>query len=393
MAHAQEFEKMRPVMEKAAERILSAIKSGQRIILKHHNDCDGFSSGLALEAAIIPLIKRFNDKRNAAQEKYRRMPSFSPYYHIEDMMKDCAQFMTISGRFNEAYPLVILTDLGSGPENVLPLQQLKALGCEVIIVDHHPVDPEVDKLVDYHINPHLFSLPNELSAGILCAELARMITNVPEQKMKTLAAVSAISDRVPDEYAQSYIENAQFDKEKLTQIARAVDFVVYHLRAIDAGELLDIVYGSNIEMQDKLLALYTAELKRRELIVLEQAMPLVTIEKIGNTHVATVPVDQLNIKDNYPRMGIIVDIVKEELVKQGKLTAPFVFFGTTPILQLCRASDDSAFDFPTLLTTVKTGVPLSYAEGGGHPHAGTFRYIETQKEPVKECIRKYIESL
>jgi archaea-specific RecJ-like exonuclease len=394
MAHKELFEKMRPKMEAAANRILAAIERNQRIVVKHHNDCDGFCSGIALESAIVPIIKSVNTRRTAVNEKFKRMPSFSPFYNVEDAIKDVASFLSIQSKFDEEMPLVILTDLGSGPENVLPIKQLKAFGCDVIVVDHHPVDPEVDALVDYHINPHLFDFPNELSAGILCSELSRMLYTVPSDYIKTIAAVSAIADRVEEQYASAYISLCPYEKEVLQQIGRSMDFVVYHLRNMDATEILDVLLGKQSKsLQTKLLALYTEELQKREAIVLEQAMPLVHVTQLGNTSVATLPVDQLQIKDNYPRMGIVVDIVKEKLLADGKISAPFVMFGTTPILQLCRASDDSAFDFPTLLKLVQTEVPLSFAEGGGHPHAGTFRYVETQRESVRAVVLDYVKKL
>jgi archaea-specific RecJ-like exonuclease len=394
MAHSDLFEKMRPKMEAAANRILTAIQRNQRIVVKHHNDCDGFCSGLALESAIIPIIKSVNSRRTAVNEKFKRMASFSPFYNVEDAIKDVASFLSIGSKFDEEMPLVILTDLGSGPENILPIKQLKAFGCDVIVIDHHPVDSIVDSLVDYHINPHLFDFPNELSAGILCSEISRMLYTVNSDYIKTIAAVSAISDRVEEQYATAYIESSPYDKATLQQIGRSMDFVVYHLRNMDATEILDVLLGKQSKQQQtKLLELYTEELQKREAIVIEQAMPLVVIEKIGATFVATLPVDQLQIKDNYPRMGIVVDIVKEKLLSDGKISAPFVMFGTTPILQLCRASDDSAFDFPTLLKLVQTEVPLSFAEGGGHPHAGTFRYVETQRVPVHAIVRDYVSKL
>ena len=99
------------------------------------------------------------------------------------------------------------------------------------------------------------------------------------------------------------------------------------------------------------------------------------------------------IKDNYPRMGIIIDMVKEEMMTSGKLADPFVVLGTTDSLLLTRASDDSAYNFPEMLIAMKEKVPLAFAEGGGHPHAGTFKFVAAQYEAVHAQMKAYIESL
>ena len=76
-----------------------------------------------------------------------------------------------------------------------------------------------------------------------------------------------------------------------------------------------------------------------------------------------------------------------------KSFAPFVVLGTTDSLLLTRASDDSSYNFPEMLIELKDKVPLSFAEGGGHPHAGTFKFVPAQFEAVHKQMKEYIERL
>ena len=111
LANTQDFEKMRPTMEKIAGRIKQAINQKQKIIIKHHNDCDGFCSGIALDQAIAPLVSYVAEKKNALHERLKRMPSVTPFYNIEDATKDAAQVLNLKDKFREEPPLLILIDV------------------------------------------------------------------------------------------------------------------------------------------------------------------------------------------------------------------------------------------------------------------------------------------
>ena len=49
--------------QQAATQIRLAVIQDRPIIVRHHNDCDGYSSGFALERAIIPLIEKTSKRR------------------------------------------------------------------------------------------------------------------------------------------------------------------------------------------------------------------------------------------------------------------------------------------------------------------------------------------
>ncbi len=396
MANVNFFEKIRPKLEQAAKRIRDAISNQQRIILKHHNDTDGFCSGLILDRAIVPLIEKTNEKRQAAWEKFRRLPSMTPFYNLEDATKDIAQFLLLKSRFKESNPLVILTDLGSGPENVLPIKQLKVLGCEIIVIDHHPVDEEVDSLIDIHINPHLVNSEQEYSAGILCAELARMIRKNVEQPY-LVAAISSTKggDRVPDEFAQGYYDLAQkdgFDRNFLENIARCIDFTVSNLRNLDGKDYFDLLMGfEDREMQKKLVDTLIVELDKRIEKVITQSKAIVSKKEFDAVTALYFPVDEITQRDFYPRLGAMVGIIHELHMNDSQ--KPLVTLGTTSNSVTFRADENSSFNFPDMLKIIQEKVPLAFADGGGHACAGTYRCSEKHFDEVLAVVEEYLASL
>lgn len=395
MAHQDLFEKLKDQFDEIAVLIRTAAIQRRRIFIKHHNDCDGFCAGLALEKALIPLIEKVNTKSQAAWEKLKRMPSFSPYYHIEDVVKDIAQFKSLEAKFDEKPPLILLVDLGSGPENVLPIRMVQTAGCEVVIIDHHPIDPTVDSLVQYHLNPLKVERKEDssLSAGILCAELARLINAEIDTKLN--AAVSCIGDRVEPVYADAYFAQVadKFDQPMLLRIAKALDFTVYNLRSIEGRELLAVFMGENeIELR-QYVDLLAGEIESREQKIISQALSIVKLEQTEHIHYGLLNVDEMIVKDNYPKLGQIVGMVSDALINQKHFDKPFVMMGLTPNSITFRAQHESHFDFQKLLPIVQQKVPFAFVEGGGHPCAGTFRCAESRFSEVYNAVLDYLRTL
>lgn len=391
--HTAFFEKLRPSMESVAKRILDAINSGQRIVIKHHNDTDGFCSGLSLDRAIIPLIAKANDKRNATWEKFKRMPSFSPFYNLEDVTKDIAQFLSLEVKFKEEKPLVILTDLGSGPENILPIKQLKLFGCEVIVIDHHPVDPEVDKLVDYHVNPMLIEgAPSEFCAGLICCIISEMINN-RVKNTDVISAIACVADHVEEEIRKPYL-NAVSDRyslEDLKLLGKVIDFAVFNLRNLDGKEYIGTLFGDNVERQRALMEILGQELQDRENKIVKQVESLIETAHTEKIQYNIVPVDKLTLRDPYPRLGSIVELIHEN--KGRTAEKPLVTMGITSNSVTFRAEEATGFHFADVLKEVQEKVPLSFAEGGGHPCAGTFRCSELTFTECLQVVKDYLQRL
>jgi archaea-specific RecJ-like exonuclease len=387
------LESLRPQMIDVAKAIVLAVMSQRRIFIKHHADTDGFCAGLALERAIVPLVDASNEKKQAVWEKYKRMASQSPYYHIEDVTKDISQFLTLKEKFNEKAPLVILTDLGSGPENILPIKQLQLFGCDVIVIDHHPVDPIVDSLLKYHINPTKIDPTASLSAGILCSELSRILYPLTTGE-DLLCAISAVADRIDVAVAQPYFDLVapqNYDQQTLLRIAKALDFTVYNLRNMESRELIGILLGDDRVKQRQLVDLVMEELSKREEKVFEQAKNLIQVKQAPSLYYATVDMDQFMLRDGYPRLGNISGMLFDRY--QSTFDKPFIFIGVLPNQMTFRAGDHKTFDYPTVQKLVAQKVPTSFVEGGGHPGAGTFRFAQNTYPQVWAVVEEYLRLL
>ena len=159
------------------------------IIVRHHADADGICAGVAVERACLPLIRAQGDSE-AEYHFFSRSPSKAPFYELEDINKDLVMALEDVQRHGQHMPLILLTDNGSTEEDLDAYKYAKVYGIDLLVVDHHHPDEIVDQYLVGHVNPYHAGGDFGITAGMLGAELARMINPAVENEVKLLAAVA-----------------------------------------------------------------------------------------------------------------------------------------------------------------------------------------------------------
>ena len=193
MIDSSVLHKLKPTIHELIELLKKAIDNKQPILLRHHADADGYTAGIALERALLPLIAGKHRRERDAFYYYQRLPSLTPYYGYEDATKDIQTFLRNADQFEMKAPLILLLDFGSGHESLPAIQKVKIYGASVAVVDHHPPADHITHAVAVHINPHLVGSTYDYSAGMLCAEIAHLIAaenkELSDQHFYFIAAV------------------------------------------------------------------------------------------------------------------------------------------------------------------------------------------------------------
>ncbi len=86
LVKSEVLEKLKPRMRNAAKLIRKAVFKSRPIIIRHHADADGITSAIAIERALLPLIREVGGS-DADRHFYRRAPSKAPFYELEDVTK------------------------------------------------------------------------------------------------------------------------------------------------------------------------------------------------------------------------------------------------------------------------------------------------------------------
>jgi RecJ-like exonuclease len=392
------LDKLKDRFMKAAEEVRLAIIQNRPIIVRHHNDTDGYSSGYALERAILPLVTKQHSSLKAAWEFYVRAPVSAPMYEIDDSIRDTAKSLSNAAKFSNKMPLVLIVDTGSGEKDLLGIQQGKVHGMDFIVVDHHAFDKDlISEQTLVHINPFLVGEEGtKFSAGMLCTEFARFINEDENLNIKQIPAMAGIADKINNESAMNqYLEiakNKGYDKEHLTNIAKVIDFVSAKLRFMEAREYIEVLFGEPMEKQQALVNLLAPYISMMTEKGLEIAKSAVKKENLGKTNIQILEIEKVYPRGFYPKPGMCVSIIHDYANKYENVKN-LVTLGIMPDAVTIRASDDSPFSIQQLGEYLEKNIPEAFTEGGGHKHAGSYRFIPIKEKEVLEKIKEYIKSL
>jgi len=390
------LEKLKPLLIKAASEIRLAIIQSRPIIVRHHNDTDGYCSGYALEKAIIPLIEKEHGSEKASYEFFLRAPSQAPFYEIDDSIRDTATSLRNVAKFSNKMPLIIITDNGSTPEDLFAIKQGKIHGAEFIVVDHHFFDEDViSKEVLTHISPFLVGEDGaRFSAGMLCAELARLINNLPG--LEILPAIAGLADRIDinnPEVIEEYVKIAKkegYTRELLINISKVIDFVSAKIRFMEVREYIGVIFGEPRNKQKELVSLmapYIIELEQKGLQIAKSSSK---VEKIGKVNLQLIDIENTFPGFGfYPKPGKCVGMLHDDL-QTSKGIDNLVTAGLMNTAITLRATDKSNFSMHELITYLNKKSPNSFVAGGGHKNAGSITFLPNKQQEILELLRKFI---
>jgi RecJ-like exonuclease len=390
------LEKLKPSFIKAATEIRLAIIQNRPIIIRHHNDADGYSSGFTLERAILPLIADQHNSSKAAWEFFVRSPCQAPFYEIDDSIRDSSMSLRNMAKFSNKMPLVIIADNGSTEQDLFGIQQGKIHGMDFIVVDHHPFDKDVISAeVKAHINPFLVEESGDkFSAGMLCAELAHFITNV--KNISQIPLMAGLADRIKNENAMAQYEKIAekegYSRELSNNIATVIDFVSAKLRFMEAREYIEVLFGEPRKQQNKLVDLmipYIHDLESKGLSIAKSSS---TIETMNNTTLQILDIEHSYPGFGfYPKPGKVVGLLHDSIQTEKKLDK-VITAGTMSSAITFRATDGANFSVHEFMELVNKKIPGAFVNGGGHKNAGSVNFVPGKKEDILVLLREFIKN-
>lgn len=173
-------------IDAVAERIRTALYKNEALVIFGHDDPDGITSSY--------ILYRYLESCGYQKHHY-----FIPNRNLEHhgIQNSFLEFVR-KGK----YPLVITVDNGiSGYDGI---EALKQMGCEVLVTDHHLIQP--DNIPDAYaiLNPQLAEseYPYRMLAGVgvvlmLIRYLSKLLDHPVEPALYFWTAVGSIADKVP----------------------------------------------------------------------------------------------------------------------------------------------------------------------------------------------------
>ncbi len=387
LIESQTLDKLKLDIIEAVKLIKQHIEDRHPILVRHHSDADGFSGGIAIERAILPLIYDTHSRERDMWGVYSRKPNMAPYYSYEDVNKDLAFFLSDKGKYEYKKPLVIIIDNGSSDQDVLALKKLKIYGIKTIVIDHHPASKSAKELIDTHINPHNVGSTYDFSAGMLCAEIAAIL-NPNVEDMPLIAAISAYADKVKSKEKDEYSKLAHkkgYTDNYIKEMAEILDFEAGSLGFTDSKNLLDDFFGKDKEKQKMIVDMLKVEVERKRKDALESAKKYSHVSKTQNINLVLVPMTTISFRGEYPPLGKIVGMMHDFVSKQED-SKPTVSLGLADSMITIRSTSDSNVDVNEIIKAAKQRFPYAQIQGGGHAKAGSIKFIPAAYEEVKEFV-------
>lgn len=386
------LEKLKPEINKAVSFITQAIEAKRPIWIRHHSDTDGYCAALALERAILPLVYNRQAKERDVFYYYSRLPSKSPYYDYVDATKDLTNFMNNVNRFEIKPPLIIICDNGSSDQSIAAIKKVRIYGAKLIVFDHHPPSHEITKIVEAHVNPHFAGSTYDISAGMLCAEIAKQI-NPEIDQMEFFAAVAGVGDKVESREMEEYLKlcHKNYSLEFIKDVAMCLDYEAYVLGYIESRDLVNDILGADPAKQKKLIEFIKPQIKELVKQQLETNKRYMQIEEKEKLVVCKLDIENTKMF-TFPPSGKTTGITQDYLIEKYK--KPVISLGISNDQINIRCSRElKKFDVNEIMNLLKENLPYAQVNGGGHRTAGSISFVEAAKEEVFNIVEEYIEKL
>ena len=375
--------KLIPAMKQVAKEIRRAVFKSQPIVVRHHADADGITAAVAIETAILPLIKEVGGP-DAEYYNYRRAPSKAPFYELEDVTKDLTYALEDQTRHGQKMPLIVLMDNGSTEEDVPAMRQAQVYGLEMLVVDHHHPHKIVDQFLIAHVNPAHQGGDFGLTTGMLATEIARMIYPQVESKIKHFPAVSAVGDRSEAPEAAEYIKLVEdkYGREDLKKVALALDYEAFWLRFNEGRGLInDILCLGRLDRHRMIVDLLCEQANAAIDEQLRASMGNVKSTKLPNGIIMNVlDVENFAHKFTFPPPGKTSGEVHDRLCRKfaGK---PVVTIGYGPDFAVLR-SRAVRMNIPQMVKELMEEIPNGGVSGGGHLVVGSIKFVGGMRKDV-----------
>jgi len=393
LVKSEVLDALMPEMRKVAKIIRKAVFTAQPIILRHHADADGICSAVAIEQAVVSLIRESGGDFDADYFLFKRAPSKAPFYEIEDITRDLDFALKDHVRFGQKMPLVILTDNGSTEEDEPSYKIASVYDIPFVVIDHHHPDATIDKYLIGHVNPYHVGGDFGVTAGMLGTEVARLINPSVEQHIKHLPAIAGVGDRseAPERALYLDLVRDQYSEQACKDIALALDYEQFWLRFNDGREIVKDVLNlvGNKERHTKLVNLLVEGANTMIEDQMSACMPHVVSRTLPNgAHLFLIDVEIHAHKFTFPPPGKTSGEVHDRLCKQNE-GKPVVTIGFGPDFGVLR-SRGVHMNIPRMVRELHNEVPGGGISGGGHLVVGSIKFVEGMRDVVLEALIKKI---
>ena len=178
-----------------------------------------------------------------------------------------------------------------------------------------------------------------------------------------------------------YVKRQDIPEDDLRKIVSCVDFEAHTLKFMESDTIKDILMGKR-----EIIELLWNELEqRRERLKLAAAKyGHVQNASLEDVECKVITLDLEKTQDSeYPSCKILS-------ILHSMHEGPRVSIGSHRDFITFRADGVPPFSFVNLMEHLKEQFPHALVSGGGHPNAGTVKFLPAAKDEIMREIRRYL---
>ncbi len=289
----------------AAGTIRRAVIESRPIVLRHTATADGYLAGVAIERAVLPLIRDQHDRADAEYHYFDRQPLDGEDYGMAAATSDVTRMLDNRARHDEKLPLVVLVDTGSTAESRDGIELLDVYDVDRLVIDSDPgfeTSDVADGVVTDDDEP--------VTTTVLAANVACGVGDVRDE----IAHLPAVSywEEAPEKYA-ALAREAGYDVDTARELREAVALEAYYQAYEDKRELVaDLLFAGDDDVRS--LASHVSEQFRAKLDdELDTVRPHVETREVEGTTVAVLDTDAFTHRFDFPPTALMLDALFRDL--------------------------------------------------------------------------------
>ncbi|WP_336344156.1 DHH family phosphoesterase [Halalkalicoccus ordinarius] len=298
---------LRDAVAGAAGAIRRAVIESRPIVLRHTATADGYVAGVAIERAVLPLIREEHDRSDAEYHYFDRQPLDGEDYDMAAATSDVTRMLDNRARHGEKLPLVVLVDAGSTAESADGIELLDVYDVERLVIDDEAAF-ETRDLVETGV------VPEEPSAATTTTLAANVAAGVHEPAREEISHLPAVSywEEAPEAYLELAAE-AGYDAETVRELREAVALEAYYQSYEDKRELIaDLLFAGDDDVRS--LASHVSEQFRAKLDEeIETVRTHIDVREHDGVDVAVLDTDAFTHRFDFPPTALLLDALHRDL--------------------------------------------------------------------------------
>jgi len=235
---------------------------------------------------------------------------------------------------------------------------------------------------------------------MLAYELSRMIDSEIDSYGIHIPALAGIGDKSKGKEMEQYLEISPSKREELERIKLVLDHESYYIGRFNVKNYIEDIMGiGNIGRGNLIVNCVLEEINKKRISQWALIKKYLEIKNLANNFdIILVDIDKLIFRGEFPSPGRTLGFIHNMHILDNKINENekvIISMGMAEDYIVIRATNkaiDVGFNLNYIIRQLKDAY-LEEVQGGGHPGAGTIRFVPILKDYVRKVTLEYIENI